>query len=576
MMPPAILTVEYLRNRKYVVAKELHGGMGTVYKLFPVAGGEKTVAMKTIKGKSSIQAFDIECEAWFSVAHHPNIARALAFGRWNSLPSVIIEWYPMSLDTLDRKVLSATELQRLIAGTLSALNFAYTEKALIHQDIKPANILIDKSGQPRLSDFGLARCVAATAKERIAFGTGNIPKSTSREVSGTPFFMAPELWGGSAPSIRSDIFSLGVTFYQMLTKEHPYVEPSPELIVQDQIRTAPLLASVAGKGDQGAQIVAFLTKCLALDPAHRYQSYAEIIRDHPWANSSRPDSGWTIDRSEIIAGTSQFFRAKGEVNKSFSALEGILARRPNDVVLIEELGNLHAAIGQGREAELHYSIAYNNLQLTKGLYEDRFFPRPALAWARCLIRSGRHKEAADIVKEVLDWSINLPQVPTGVRLIGAGLYAEIGWYLLYKGDFAQSAHDLATYSSRRSLNKEESVWIAEAAWLSGVIKSCADEIALKVMENKPDVTPSPGELEHVWARVILHQYANPLLQGQLWKGNPSYLFLETSNLEKASGATPGSLLMPKDLDKQRPFILAMDNFSTGGAHHAFIRSVSKI
>ena len=80
--------------------------MGTVLKLFPVAGGSPIVAMKTIRSDSSVKAFDIECEAWFSIEHHPNIARPLAFGTWNSLPSVLIEWYPYSLDDLDLKKLS--------------------------------------------------------------------------------------------------------------------------------------------------------------------------------------------------------------------------------------------------------------------------------------------------------------------------------------------------------------------------------------------------------------------------------------------------------------------------------------
>ena len=157
MRPPEILKVDYQRGAKYVVADELHGGMGTVYKLFPVAGGSQVVAMKTIRGDSSVKAFDIECEAWFSVAHHPNIARTLAFGTWKSMPSILIEWYPQSLGDLNLAELDGPAIQRLIAETVTALHFANSEKGLIHQDIKPANILIDRSYTARLSDFGLAR-----------------------------------------------------------------------------------------------------------------------------------------------------------------------------------------------------------------------------------------------------------------------------------------------------------------------------------------------------------------------------------------------------------------------------------
>ncbi|MBI5912778.1 MAG: serine/threonine protein kinase [Betaproteobacteria bacterium] len=576
MMPPEVLKVDYLRGSRYVVAKEFHGGMGTVYKLFPVAGGSPTVAMKTIRGDSSVQAFDIECEAWFSVAHHPNIARPIAFGTWESLPSVVMEWYPKSLDDLDLKGLTVGEIKKLISETIGALHFAFAEKGLIHQDIKPANVLIDKSGRPRLSDFGLARCMAPTVKERIELGITGVPKSTSKELSGTPYFMAPELWDGVPPSVRTDIFSLGVTFYHSLTKEHPFVEDMASRVIRNELRLNPLMASVSEKTGEGRQVMAFLKKCLALDPKQRYQTYQEMTSDLPWLDFAHDASEWSVERSNIIAGTAQFFRTKGDVKKSFAALEWVLNRRPKDVILIEELANLHSAIGKTKEAELHYGLAYNNLRASHGVYEGHFLPRPALAWARSRIRSGRFQDAADIVKEVLAWYGNHSDKSKPNELLGSGMYSEVGWYLLYQGEFSRAAYELATYASRHSLDKLESIWIVEAAWLSGTIKVQADEIALKVMEIKPDVAQSPGELEFVWSRVILHEYANPLLRGELWKSNPSYMFTETRNLETAAGFAAGALLMPKELDKQKPFVSTMDTYSTGGMHHGFIRSLSKI
>ena len=113
MKLPQIVTLEYFLQQKYVVAKVLEGGMGSVYQLIPVHTANKTLALKTIKGKSSIRAFDIECEAWFSVAHHPNIARAFAFGTWNSLPSVIVDWYPKSLEGMRADLLSGDQILNL-------------------------------------------------------------------------------------------------------------------------------------------------------------------------------------------------------------------------------------------------------------------------------------------------------------------------------------------------------------------------------------------------------------------------------------------------------------------------------
>lgn len=216
MKPPEVVTLDFFGRRKYVVARVLQGGMGSVYQLVPIDTGNRTVALKTIKGSSSIRSFDAECEAWFSLAHHPNVARAQAFGTWNSLPGVVIDWYPKSLEALGRTRLSGERILDLIRGTIGALDYAYSEFRLIHQDIKPANILIDQSGEPRLSDFGLAKCVATRPVTRREAGpTGVREKATT--ISGTPFYMAPELWHGMGPSVKTDIYSVGVTFYQLLT-----------------------------------------------------------------------------------------------------------------------------------------------------------------------------------------------------------------------------------------------------------------------------------------------------------------------------------------------------------------------
>jgi serine/threonine protein kinase len=575
MMPPEILKIDYQRGAKYAVAKELRGGMGTVYKLFPVAIGSPTVAMKTIRGDSSIKAFDIECEAWFSIAHHPNIARPLAFGTWQSLPSILIEWYPHSLGDQDLTEVGGADIQRLIAETVAALQFAHEEKGLIHQDIKPANILIDKSGKVRLSDFGLARCLVPNAKERIQMGIGGVPKSTSKELSGTPFFMAPELWDGATPSVRTDIFSLGVTFYLCLTKEHPYVADDPARVVSHELRLKKLLAILSSKGNEGARIVELLQRCLALDPWERCQSYEAMLSEFSWLKIPRGSDNWTIERSETVAGAAQFFRTKGDTQKAFALLEGALDKRPKDVVLIEELAKLHTAIGQSNEAELHLAIAYNNLKSSGGVYEGRFLPRPAFAWARSRIDAGRFEEAADVVSQVLTWGGNNHDQPK-TQLVGRGLHSVIGWYLLYLGEFSRAANELLAYASHYSLDKLESIWAVEASWLSGAISAQADELSIKVLENQPAALPQgPGEVEFVWARMVLREYANTLLKGELWESSPSYIFVESRNLETEAGLPPGSLLMPKELDKQKPFISAMDKYSTGGIHHGLIRSLSK-
>lgn len=166
----------------------------------------------------------------------PNIARALAFGTWNSFPGVVIDWYPKSLEAPGRTPLSGERILNLIRGTIDALDYAHSEFRLIHQDVKPANILIDHSGEPRLSDFGLVKCVTTRQVTRREAGPARV-RERATTISGTPFYMAPELWDGIGPSVKTDIYSLRVTFYQFLTGQHPYVEDMSKPLFSDELRT---------------------------------------------------------------------------------------------------------------------------------------------------------------------------------------------------------------------------------------------------------------------------------------------------------------------------------------------------
>ena len=163
-------------------------------------------------------------------------------------------------------------------------------------------------------------------------GVGGVPKSTSRELSGTPYFMAPELWNGGAPSIKTDIFSLGVTFFHCFTQEHPFVEDDASVRIAHEVRLKGLHEFLSTKGGEGTQILKFLKKCLLLDPGQRYQSYDEMLQEHSWLRMFDSTGNWTIERSEVVAGAAQFFRTKRETFKAFNLVERMLGKRPNDIV----------------------------------------------------------------------------------------------------------------------------------------------------------------------------------------------------------------------------------------------------
>ena len=570
MLPPKLIQVEYLNNQSYVIAGELEGGMGKVYKLYPVLDELSVVAMKTIKGASSIKLFDAECESWLSIAHHQNIAKSFAFGKWEGMPSVMVEWYPSSLDKLKANETNVKSLKELIVGTVKALDYAYTEKSLIHQDIKPANILIDSNGNARLSDFGLAKCVTESIETPFQDFYDRNAKTTAG-LSGTPYFMAPELWTNSQPSVRSDIFSLGVTFFNVLTGEHPYVEISgPKRKVHNAMRMD-ALKNISNQNSEDAKLLLhFLEKCLELNPLDRYQDYKDILIDLGVNEHDQADA-WTFDRSTSISNVSSFYLVKGDKNKALDVLEKALEKHPNDIVLISRLSSIHAQIGNVEEAELYSGIAYNNLLKTKGVFLGVYDPSPAFVWVRNLIRRKQFPDAASVVKSIFEWE--RAQSKSEKKSTCTGRYAEVGWYYLYIGDFKKSFDSLIKHALRNTLDKESATWLVEAAWLSKSIKNYADEIADKILKLTPaTVANYGGELEFLWARVILKEYTNGELSSKLWKTSSSSLFVETSNLEKKYQIKAGSLLLPKTIDLQKPFTLTIDQLTTGGIHREFIES----
>lgn len=575
MKLPQIVTLEYFLQQKYVVAKVLEGGMGSVYQLIPVHTANKTLALKTIKGKSSIRAFDIECEAWFSVAHHPNIARAFAFGTWNSLPSVIVDWYPKSLEGMRADLLSGDQILNLFRGVIDALEYAYSEVGLIHQDIKPANILIDDLDHPKLSDFGLARCLVQKQKERLELGLGNISKTVTTEISGTPFYMAPELWNSVMPSLKTDIYSLGVTFYHFLTAQHPYIEEKNKQIFGRQLRMEPLTNALARKGEHASRIEEFIVKCVDLNPASRYQSYQEMESKIPRKAPKGSHGEWTLDRSDIIAGASQFYSAKGDAKKGTAILERHLRERPDDPVLMQGLAQLKHSLGLRDQAETVLGESYEILRKTSGVYEGRFITGPVFSLANCLILGERFSEAAVLIEEVLAWEEKLkPSAGTSKTIIGSGSYSEVGWYLLFRGDFEQATNELEKYAAWRSLNKIQTIWLTEASWLADRLKLNADEIAIRSLSLIPDQLPKKGEREFAWCRFLLREFSNPLLSQRLWESSPSFLFVEADKLEKQFGLKGGSLLIPKSMESQVPIMTVVDQYTTGGKYGEHIRSLS--
>ena len=155
----------------------------------------------------------------------------------------------------------------VIADACQALNFSH-QHGIIHRDVKPANIMISKTGAVKVMDFGIARAIA---------DTGN-PVTQTAAVIGTAQYLSPEQARGERVDARSDVYSLGCVLYEMLTGQPPFVGDTPVSVAYQHVREDPVPPSQK-HGGISPELDAVVLKALAKNPDNRYQSAAEMRAD---------------------------------------------------------------------------------------------------------------------------------------------------------------------------------------------------------------------------------------------------------------------------------------------------------
>jgi len=257
-------------GRYHVIEPLGQGGMASVYKAFDTTL-ERFVAIKIIRadiesGTDSefLKRFQREARA-LAQLDHPYILKVLDYGDQQGLPYLVMPF--LQGGTLKEKMgqpMPYQEASALVAPIARALEYAHKQK-IIHRDVKPANILISQSGDPILSDFGIAKILEKSGSTQLTGAGVGI---------GTPDYMAPEQWTGTADP-RTDIYSLGVVFYQMVTGRLPFSADTPAAVLIKHLRDplprpktfVPYLPDVVEQ---------ILFKALAKDPDSRFQTMAEF------------------------------------------------------------------------------------------------------------------------------------------------------------------------------------------------------------------------------------------------------------------------------------------------------------
>ena len=292
----------------YRIIKKLGaGGMGEVYLALDTKLDRK-VAIKVLQPDSLAEEnlkkrLLREAQATAKL-DHPNICAVYEINEADSLTFIVMQYIEGETlaEEMERQPLELSTALAIAEQAAEALAEAHTH-GIVHRDLKPQNMMITPRGQLKILDFGLAKQMRSSDSVDFEAPTAT-PLSTPGHVIGTMPYMSPEQLQGEPLDARSDIFSLGVTFYEMLAGKHPFQDKSAaitlsRIMLSDPIPTEQFHARVS------PELQALLNKMLSKDKAARYQNAQDLLTDlrqlpaRPSANDAQADAIPTKQLSAI-------------------------------------------------------------------------------------------------------------------------------------------------------------------------------------------------------------------------------------------------------------------------------------
>ncbi|MDO5022844.1 MAG: protein kinase [Eubacteriales bacterium] len=261
------MTEHVLAGRYRIKEKIGEGGMAIVYRAKDSRTGHD-VAVKFLKPEfhdnpEFIESFKREAKAASRMSHH-NIVNLLDVGEDEKNLYIVIEYvHGKTLKDIikDRGKLNEDLASQIITRILAALQHAH-EASIIHRDIKPHNVLVDQNGYIKVSDFGIAKMVGSNTE----MGT-----QKAESVMGSVHYFSPEQAKGESATFASDIYSVGVVYYELLTGHVPFEGDTPVAVAMKQINELPKPVRDSAP-EVSLAIESVVMKALSKDPKDRYDS----------------------------------------------------------------------------------------------------------------------------------------------------------------------------------------------------------------------------------------------------------------------------------------------------------------
>lgn len=275
---------------RHTILEEIdRGGMGVVYRAYDLVL-DRVVALKvmrsgTLASADEVRRFYREARAAAQL-RHPNIVPIYGMGLYERQHCFTMALFPRGslsrhLAAYRQDIRGAVELVVKVARAVQAAH----DQGIIHRDLKPSNILLDECGEPVVSDFGLAKRLEVSPILTLP-----------AQAVGTPAYMAPEQARCDTATTASDIWSLGVILYELLTCRMPFPGKDVDEIKQKVLRDDPI-SPRRYCPDLPRDLVTIISKCLEKEPAKRYESAAALADDlerwlHNEPITARPEPRW--------------------------------------------------------------------------------------------------------------------------------------------------------------------------------------------------------------------------------------------------------------------------------------------